>query len=188
MRLKGPLWEFFHKGEKQNSTHYKAYCLGCINSHRPAGAGTSDAIDVDSDSDAESPGPSAEAWFQADILALLNVQAVRGDKPATMASLKATSNAYVPLVISREVAVDGDKLTASFFGDMGQRSSLRCLRPPSAAHPRQNIRFLVLRLYFSLYLLRMQTRSTICLHYIAQNFLTLRIFITVTPNELPPFI
>jgi hypothetical protein len=101
MCLKGPLWEFFHKGEKQNSAHYKAYCLGCINSRRPAGAGTSNAINIDSDSDAESPGPSAEAWFQAGaeyilqlkilliiyILALLEVQAVHGDKAAMIAHL-----------------------------------------------------------------------------------------------------
>jgi hypothetical protein len=30
---KGPLWEFFYAGEKQNSTHNKAYCLGCIRHH-----------------------------------------------------------------------------------------------------------------------------------------------------------
>ncbi|KAK7034414.1 hypothetical protein R3P38DRAFT_2772471 [Favolaschia claudopus] len=24
------LWEFFHRGEKQNTSYHKAYCLGCI--------------------------------------------------------------------------------------------------------------------------------------------------------------
>jgi hypothetical protein len=31
------LWKHFHKGEKQNTSHFKAYyCLGCINHNRPA--------------------------------------------------------------------------------------------------------------------------------------------------------
>ena len=25
-----PLWSFFHRGEKQNTSHYKAYCTGCV--------------------------------------------------------------------------------------------------------------------------------------------------------------
>jgi hypothetical protein len=33
---KGPLWQFYHTGEKQNSSQYKAHCLACINHHRPA--------------------------------------------------------------------------------------------------------------------------------------------------------
>ncbi|KAJ7437344.1 ribonuclease H-like domain-containing protein, partial [Mycena latifolia] len=31
---KGPIWEFFFTGPKQNSAQYKAYCLGCIRHHR----------------------------------------------------------------------------------------------------------------------------------------------------------
>ena len=30
-----PLWEFFFQGEKQNTSHFKAYCHGCIKHHRP---------------------------------------------------------------------------------------------------------------------------------------------------------
>lgn len=26
----GPLWQFFHTGEAQNSKHKKAYCRGCV--------------------------------------------------------------------------------------------------------------------------------------------------------------
>ena len=29
-RALGKLWPFFHKGELQNSCHYKAFCNGCI--------------------------------------------------------------------------------------------------------------------------------------------------------------
>ena len=25
-----PLWPFFHRGEKQNASHYRAYCKGCV--------------------------------------------------------------------------------------------------------------------------------------------------------------
>jgi len=27
------LWSFFHRGELQNSVHYKAYCKGCVDYH-----------------------------------------------------------------------------------------------------------------------------------------------------------
>ncbi|KAJ7210832.1 hypothetical protein GGX14DRAFT_394457 [Mycena pura] len=26
-----PLWEYFHKGEAQNTRHFKTYCKGCVN-------------------------------------------------------------------------------------------------------------------------------------------------------------
>src|SRR5882762_3922814 len=26
----GKLWDFYHKGEAQNSKHYKSYCHGCV--------------------------------------------------------------------------------------------------------------------------------------------------------------
>jgi hypothetical protein len=25
-----PLWAFFHRGEKQNATHYHTYCKACV--------------------------------------------------------------------------------------------------------------------------------------------------------------
>jgi hypothetical protein len=25
-----PLWPFFHHGEKQNKSHHKSYCKGCV--------------------------------------------------------------------------------------------------------------------------------------------------------------
>jgi hypothetical protein len=30
---KGPLWQFYYAGKKQNSSQFKAYCLACINHH-----------------------------------------------------------------------------------------------------------------------------------------------------------
>ncbi|KAJ6481303.1 ribonuclease H-like domain-containing protein [Mycena vitilis] len=36
MPPKGPLWDFFYPGEKQNTAHYRAICLGCIRHHRQA--------------------------------------------------------------------------------------------------------------------------------------------------------
>ena len=26
----GKLWDFYHKGDTQNSKHYKCYCHGCV--------------------------------------------------------------------------------------------------------------------------------------------------------------
>lgn len=37
MARKGALWNFYHRGEKQNTAHYRAYCLGCLNHNRPKG-------------------------------------------------------------------------------------------------------------------------------------------------------
>lgn len=35
MRTSGELWDYFYRGEKQNKSHYKAYCYGCIKHHAP---------------------------------------------------------------------------------------------------------------------------------------------------------
>ncbi|KAJ6612489.1 hypothetical protein B0H10DRAFT_2436961 [Mycena sp. CBHHK59/15] len=59
---KGPLWDFFWTGEKQNQHHFKAHCLGCISSKRPT------VIDVDDIGNGAGPGPvalEAETWFHA---------------------------------------------------------------------------------------------------------------------------
>ncbi|KAJ6552509.1 hypothetical protein B0H10DRAFT_1968398 [Mycena sp. CBHHK59/15] len=59
---KGPLWDFFWTGEKQNQHHFKAHCLGCISSKRPT------VIDVDDIGNGTGPGPvalEAETWFHA---------------------------------------------------------------------------------------------------------------------------
>jgi hypothetical protein len=48
---KGELWKYFHRGEQQNTAHFKAYCLGCINVHRPkaSSGGADDPVDIHSD-------------------------------------------------------------------------------------------------------------------------------------------
>lgn len=33
---KGQLWEYFRLGDKQNSSHYRAHCYGCLENHRPS--------------------------------------------------------------------------------------------------------------------------------------------------------
>ena len=35
---KGPIWEYFLAGEKQNGSHLRAHCCGCVEKHRPDGA------------------------------------------------------------------------------------------------------------------------------------------------------
>lgn len=42
---KGALWDYFHVGEKQNASHYRAHCRGCLENHRPFDA----AIELDDD-------------------------------------------------------------------------------------------------------------------------------------------
>ncbi len=41
--IKGPLWQFFLTGEKQNESHSRAHCRGCIEAHRPEG----EAVEID---------------------------------------------------------------------------------------------------------------------------------------------
>jgi hypothetical protein len=62
---KSELWAYFHQGEKQNSSHYKAYCLGCIKTRRPAAGSADNVMDVDAGPTAEEPLSllQAQAWF-----------------------------------------------------------------------------------------------------------------------------
>ncbi|KAF8209248.1 ribonuclease H-like domain-containing protein [Mycena galopus ATCC 62051] len=88
---KGPLWKFFHQGAPQNKSHFKAYCLGCIESHRPAAAGNSDVIDVDADDAPSSLIDQADQeWFKN---AVAVVPHVRGEKSAMLAHLMSCSRA-----------------------------------------------------------------------------------------------
>ncbi|KAJ7860651.1 hypothetical protein B0H13DRAFT_1639429 [Mycena leptocephala] len=62
---KGGLWKYYHQGEKQNTSHFKAYCLGCINVHRPASAGSAaNPMEVDSDNEDQNVSLGGE-WFTA---------------------------------------------------------------------------------------------------------------------------
>jgi hypothetical protein len=56
---KGPLWKFFYtSGEKQNKSHYKAYCLGCVSHH------ASTEIPLDTDGDPDIPKVKEKQWFK----------------------------------------------------------------------------------------------------------------------------
>ncbi|KAJ7711864.1 hypothetical protein B0H14DRAFT_3638937 [Mycena olivaceomarginata] len=79
--LKSPLWCWFYRGEKQNSCYYKAHCLGCLNSHRPANTEPL-VIDVDVEpSDLRLLGAAAQ------------VDSVIGEKKSMIAHLIGCPNA-----------------------------------------------------------------------------------------------
>ncbi|KAJ7788224.1 hypothetical protein B0H14DRAFT_264813 [Mycena olivaceomarginata] len=81
---KGPLWQFFHQGGTQNTSHYKAYCLGCIEAHHQTDGNDSDAIDVDADATSSLRDPSEQQWFKDAVAAITHV---RGVKSAMLAHL-----------------------------------------------------------------------------------------------------
>ncbi|KAF7341516.1 DUF659 domain-containing protein [Mycena venus] len=100
---KGDLWKYYYPGAKQNSSHYRAYCLGCINVHRPASAGSSvDPMEVDSDSNDQSLGLTEE-WFND---ALKNVKSVLGVKDSMIAHLIGKLSGKV--AAAKDAATDGD--------------------------------------------------------------------------------
>ncbi|KAJ6564768.1 hypothetical protein B0H19DRAFT_942310 [Mycena capillaripes] len=82
---KSDIWAFFHQGEKQNSSHFKAYCLGCINIHRPPAGSANNVMDVDADGNGEDfsePLLATQAWFDD---AVGQTAHVRGEKTAMIA-------------------------------------------------------------------------------------------------------
>ncbi|KAK6966893.1 hypothetical protein R3P38DRAFT_2374100, partial [Favolaschia claudopus] len=54
------IWNYFHEGGIQNTAHKRAYCLGCLEQHRPA-----DIIDVDMDSERQAPQMASTDWIDA---------------------------------------------------------------------------------------------------------------------------
>lgn len=46
---KGALWNFFLVGEKQNGSHTRAHCRGCIEKQRPLG----EIVELDEDGNTE---------------------------------------------------------------------------------------------------------------------------------------
>ncbi|KAJ6605628.1 hypothetical protein B0H10DRAFT_1820812 [Mycena sp. CBHHK59/15] len=109
---KGPLWDFFWTGEKQNQHHFKAHCLGCISSKRPT------VIDVDDIGNGAGPGPvalEAETWFHAGASSHATVSqtpSVLGVKASMIAHLIACPHASAS---AKKVAKQekGGKSTAS---------------------------------------------------------------------------
>ncbi|KAK7027516.1 hypothetical protein VNI00_015149 [Paramarasmius palmivorus] len=74
---KGPLWTYFYRGEKQNSSQYKAYCYRCIKQHRPSDA----PIDIDGTDETM----VTEPWFDD---AVEKTKSTLGEKGAMAAHLK----------------------------------------------------------------------------------------------------
>ena len=52
---KGPLWDHFVPGAKQNGSHIRAHCRGCIEKKQPA----EDLMELD---DNGNPKISSESW------------------------------------------------------------------------------------------------------------------------------
>jgi len=52
---KSPIWNYFLSGAKQNASHIRAHCRGCIEKARPAG----EAVELD---DEGNPKLSSESW------------------------------------------------------------------------------------------------------------------------------
>ena len=55
---KGILWTYFLAGEKQNGSHIRAHCWGCIEKECPIG----EILELDTD---ENPKLSLEPWVVA---------------------------------------------------------------------------------------------------------------------------
>ncbi|KAF5349830.1 hypothetical protein D9757_015258 [Collybiopsis confluens] len=75
---KGPLWEFYHAGDKQNRVHHRAYCLFCIKELRPS----TEVIVLDEQG--EEILNLDSAWFKD---ALSQINSVLGEKSAMAAHL-----------------------------------------------------------------------------------------------------
>ncbi|THU97324.1 hypothetical protein K435DRAFT_965546 [Dendrothele bispora CBS 962.96] len=75
-RTKGELWDYFYQGPKQNSSHYKAYCLGCVKSYAPAY--------VQEQADINMKTLNGEAWFKN---ACDSAGSILGEKNAMVAHI-----------------------------------------------------------------------------------------------------
>ncbi|KAK7001218.1 hypothetical protein R3P38DRAFT_2559285 [Favolaschia claudopus] len=79
------IWDYFHEGGIQNTAHKRAYCLGCLEQHRPT-----DIIDVDMDQDMDSarqaPQMASTDWIDAAIPLVKSVLGVKGPMAAHLTS------------------------------------------------------------------------------------------------------
>ncbi|KAJ7245930.1 hypothetical protein B0H12DRAFT_1073385 [Mycena haematopus] len=82
---KGPIWNWFFEGNKQNTTHFQAHCLGCLRNARQA-----DGIqDPPNDTDAALKGRLLQLDFGAPAFVQIRANAghVLGEKSAMIAHL-----------------------------------------------------------------------------------------------------
>jgi hypothetical protein len=61
---KGILWNYFLAGEKQNGSHMRAHCRGCIEKERPPG----EPVELDEEGN---PTLTSESWVVAGYYHLL---------------------------------------------------------------------------------------------------------------------
>ncbi|KAJ7114403.1 hypothetical protein C8R44DRAFT_795574 [Mycena epipterygia] len=58
-KAKGRVWDFFHEEDMQNLSHHRAYCLGCVETHRQFAASTLRPASFTDDNPLEFPEPLA---------------------------------------------------------------------------------------------------------------------------------
>jgi hypothetical protein len=93
------LWTFFHKGEKQNLTHYHTYCKGCVRHHTEDLMAQEPLVTLDDAADLArqnrifGQGALPSALFDRLVVtdihlpACINSQSIRGEKTAFVAHI-----------------------------------------------------------------------------------------------------
>ncbi|KAH9992994.1 hypothetical protein BJV74DRAFT_877825 [Russula compacta] len=93
---KGPLWKFFYTtGEKQNKSHYKAYCLGCVSHHASA------EIPLNANGDPDIPKVKEKEWFKEACIAANHIW---GEKGVMIAHLVGTNPCHYATSAAKKVA------------------------------------------------------------------------------------
>ncbi|KAH9964092.1 ribonuclease H-like domain-containing protein [Russula compacta] len=93
---KGPLWKFFYTtGEKQNKSHYKAYCLGCVSHHASA------KIPLNANGDPDIPKVKEKEWFKEACIAANHIW---GEKGVMIAHLVGTNPCRYTTSAAKKVA------------------------------------------------------------------------------------
>ncbi|KAF5320586.1 hypothetical protein D9758_018153 [Tetrapyrgos nigripes] len=88
-----PTLGYFYKGEKQNKSHFKAYCFGCIKNKAPAHIKNEPALDIKT--------MKNESWYKQDAGHVLGVKEsmvahiLRGERPCNHASKEAKKEATI---------------------------------------------------------------------------------------------
>ncbi|KAF5354536.1 hypothetical protein D9758_011245 [Tetrapyrgos nigripes] len=92
-RPENQLWAYFYKGEKQNKSHFKAYCFGCIKNKAPAHIKNEPALDIKT--------MKNESWYKQDAGHVLGVKEsmvahiLGGERPCNHASEEAKKEATI---------------------------------------------------------------------------------------------
>lgn len=69
---KGPLWNHFWQGKKQNESQYRAHCHGCIEKMHPKEA----VIEIDNENGSETPKFLSESWALKGVVNILHSEKI----------------------------------------------------------------------------------------------------------------